>query len=58
VTSNLQINPQNIKGNELLATLNFYNNPASGSQTTSSIGNMVITGSTILSNITLSPVSH
>jgi hypothetical protein len=53
LTSVLKINPDNIKGNELLTTLDFY--PAGGAAMT--IGKMVLTGGTITSNLKLTPVN-
>jgi hypothetical protein len=54
----ININPDNIKGNELLTTLNFYpSTSAGGNGTAQTIGKMVLTGGTITSNLTLTPVS-
>lgn len=54
LTALLSINPQNIQGNELLTTLNFY--PSGGTATP--IGKMVLTGGQLISTLTLTPVNH
>lgn len=56
ITSYVNINPQDVPGNELLATLDFYPSTSGGAATP--IGKMVLTGGTIISNLTLTPVTH
>ncbi|MDE2422235.1 MAG: hypothetical protein KGO49_13770 [Gammaproteobacteria bacterium] len=56
VTSNLQINPANAVGGELLTTLDFY--PSTSGGTAQSLGKMVLTGGQIISNLTLTPITH
>ena len=56
ITSNLQINPTNTVGGELLTTLDFY--PSTSGGTARPLGQMVLTGGQIISNLTLTPVTH
>ncbi len=56
VTSNLQINPTNTVGGEMLTTLDFY--PSTSGGMAQPLGKMVLTGGQIISNLTLTPVTH
>jgi len=56
VTSNLQINPTNVVGGEMLTTLDFY--PSTSGGTAQPLGKMVLTGGQIISNLTLTPITH
>ncbi len=57
----LTVNPSNIQGNELLTTLDFYpvgaKNAAGVVGGAQPVGNIVLTGGTIQSNLTLTPVN-
>ncbi len=59
LTTVLNINPDKVKGNELLTLLNFYPSAAAGgSGTAQTLAKMVITGGTITSNLRIEPFTR
>ena len=53
--ANVIVNPENIKGNELLTTLDLYAGNAAPALPAQALGKMVITGGTLMSTMTLKP---
>jgi hypothetical protein len=58
-TSVLKINPDKIRGNEVLTTYNIYPSTAvGGSGQAETVAKMVLTGGTIRSNLSISPITR